>query len=374
MNVLDVQLLDFRNHACTTLEFGPGLNVLTGNNGQGKTNVLEAVSYLSLTKSFYASADAAVLRHGCEKFVVTGTFESDGGVRSTVAVQFTGDSREKNVVINGLRPESLASVIGRFPVVVLSPENSAVTFGGPVDRRRFVDLVLSQLSRPYFQDLLDYRRVLRQRNRLLQQGFGERVGGDLASWDTALALSGSRIIHRRRIFVQEFAAYIDEAYANLTAGTEQPSMEYRSFAAAGGCADPADLRRAMEEELQRTRGDDARRGATQTGPHRDEFRFLINGTSVRLYASQGQHKTLLVALKMAEFRFLRERLGERPVFLLDDVFSELDRTRAARILGLVQDLGQAVITATDTRVFGETVEWRDGNRLFEVDHGTVRAA
>jgi DNA replication and repair protein RecF len=374
MNVLEVRLRDFRNHERSALEFGPGLNVLAGDNGQGKTNILEAVSYLSLTKSFYATGDAAVLRHGCPGFLVEGILQSDDGIRSTVVVQFTGESREKTVAINGLRPESLASVIGRFPVVVLSPENNAVTFGGPSDRRRFVDLVLSQLSRPYFQDILDYRRALRQRNRLLMEGNAGRAGTALDSWDGALAIAGSRIIHRRRQFVREFLGYLDEAYAGLTGDGERPGLEYRSVTGTRGLPEQEEIRVAMEEALRGSRAEDIRRCATQVGPHRDEFRFLLNGTSVQLYASQGQHKTLLVALKIAEFRFLRERLGERPVFLLDDIFSELDGHRARRILALVMDLGQALITTTDAGMFAQTMAPGADNRLFVVDHGTVRAA
>jgi DNA replication and repair protein RecF len=373
MNVLEVRLRDFRNHEQSALTFGPALNVLAGDNGQGKTNILEAVSYLSLTKSFYATSDSAVLRHGCAEFLVEGVLQSDDGVRSTVVVRFAGESREKMVAVNGLRPESLASVIGRFPVVVLSPENNAVTFGGPSDRRKFVDLVLSQLSRPYFQDLLDYRRALRQRNRLLVEG---KAGGGAAldSWDGALAVPGSRIIHRRRQFVREFLGYLDEAYGGLTGDSERPGLEYRSVGGTSGSLEPEDIRRVMEQALRSSRTEDIRRCATQVGPHRDEFRFLLNGTSVQLYASQGQHKTLLVALKVAEFRFLRERLGERPVFLLDDVFSELDGHRARRILGLVMDLGQALITTTDAGLFAQTMAAGADNRLFVVDHGTVRAA
>jgi DNA replication and repair protein RecF len=370
MNVLEVRLRDFRNHAHSVLEFGPGLNVLAGDNGQGKTNVLEAISYLSLTKSFYAAGDAPAIRHGCGEFVVEGVLRGDGGARSAVVVQFSGERREKKVTINGLPPETLGSVIGRFPVVVLSPENNAITFGGPVERRRFVDLVLSQLSRPYFQDLLDYRRALRQRNRLLMNGDAGGSGENLDHWDAALTTSGSRIIQRRRQFVLEFMAYLEEAYGSLTGETERPALEYRSVTGAAG---QEEIRNAMEQALRRSRSDDLRRCATQVGPHRDEFRFLLNGMSMQLYASQGQHKTLLVALKVAEFRFLREQLRERPVFLLDDVFSELDSHRSEGILGLVMELGQALITTTDARIFGGLLAADAGNRLFEVDHGSVRA-
>ncbi len=373
MNVCAVRLRDFRNHHDSALEFGPGLNVLAGGNGQGKTNILEAVCYLSLTKSFYATGDGAVLRHGCPEFLVEGMLQSDEGTASSVVVRYAAAEHEKSVAINGVRPESLASVIGRFPVVVLSPEHGAVTFGGPADRRRFVDLVLAQLSRAYFQDLLDYRRTLRQRNRLLAGGEAGRGGERLDPWDAALSATGSRIIQRRRQFVAEFLAYLEEAYAGLTGEAERPALDYRSVPGTGGETDPEELRRVLEEAVHRSRAEDIRRWATQVGPHRDEFRFLLNGTSVQLYASQGQHKTLLVALKVAEFRFLRERLRERPVFLLDDVFSELDRLRSGRILAMIGDLGQAVITATDAGVFGEALAAHPGNRLFEVEHGTVRA-
>lgn len=370
MRVLTIRLRNFRNHGATDVAFGSGLNVVTGDNGQGKTNLLEAVAYLGLTKSFYASSDATVLRHGAGGFSVEGLLISDGGLQSEVEVRYAADGGGKSVLINGSRPETFASVIGRFPVVVLSPENSAVTFGGPGERRRFVDILLSQLSRPYFQDLLDYRRALRQRNRLLL----ERRESDLDSWDEALAGPGSRIILRRRAFTGEFASYIERAYTSFAGAGESPVMEYLPSPAVHDEPDAAAIRGAIEGALRRSRAQDLHRGNTGTGPHRDEFRLLINGTSVQLFASQGQHKTLLVALTVAEFRFLQDRLGEHPIVLLDDVFSELDAGRSRRILELVGGMGQVVVTATDLRSFGSFIRRGTEDRLFEVHHGTVREA
>src|SRR5512132_3733918 len=167
MLIAEVRLRNFRNHADSQLDFGQGINVLSGRNGQGKTNILEAISYLSLTKSFYASSDATAVRFGTDAFAVEGEIIAGSGLRYTVQVTYGIKEGEKVFTVNNTRPESLASVIGTFPVVILSPENNAITFGGPAARRRFVDLTLSQVSRVYLEDLLEYRKILRQRNRLL---------------------------------------------------------------------------------------------------------------------------------------------------------------------------------------------------------------
>lgn len=376
MNVLSVCVCNFRNHKQSRLDFGPGINALLGMNGQGKTNILEAISYLSLTKSFYASGDATVLRIGDEGFDIEGHIVTDAGSENRVIVTYSRETGTKEFRINGVRPDNLASVIGRFPIVILSPENSSVTFGGPGDRRKFVDLILCQLSRTYLADLLEYRRVLKQRNKLIA---GMRMEHryrteELAPWDAALVRHGSRIIARRMDFVHEFAGYVRAAYGDLVREKEEPLMEYVTLAAGLDGMGEGEVATAMAEVLEDRRTEEIRRGMSLVGPHRDEVRFQINGISVQQYASQGQHKTLLVALKVAEFFYLKERANELPIFLLDDLFSELDEQRSRHILELVGRLGQTIITATDERVFHNTVPWGTANRRFLVDNGTVRAS
>ncbi len=375
MLIAEVRLRNFRNHADTLLEFGQGINVLWGSNGQGKTNILEAISYLSLTKSFYASSDATAVRFGTGAFEVEGEIITGSGLRSTVQVSYRLETGEKIFTVNNTRPESLASVIGSFPVVVLSPENNDITFGGPAARRRFMDLTLSQVSRVYLDDVLEYRRVLRQRNRLLSDA---RATGaiDLSvmePWTVSLVQYGSRIVKRRQEFVAEFKGYIERSYRTLISSGEDPTIEYVSFGSLPDGTTVEEIALRMDAELRARGAEELRRGATIVGPHRDELRLSINGAALQQYASQGQHKTFLVALKTAEFFYLQERRGESPIFLLDDLFSELDEGRSKRILDLVAGLGQTIITTTGERVLDETAGWGDHLRRFIIENGASRA-
>ena len=375
MRIADVRLRNFRNHADTRLEFGEGINILVGRNGQGKTNILEAISYLSLTKSFYASSDATAVRFGSDMFDVEGEIVAGSGLRYAVHVRYGVSQGEKVFSVNDSRPETLASVIGNFPVVILSPENNAITFGAPAARRRFVDLTLSQVSRVYLEDLLEYRRVLRQRNRLLSEArtSGANVASALEPWTVSLVQYGSRIVKRRRDFVAEFKAYIERSYRMLVDVGEEPGLEYLGFSPLPEGATAEEIAATMQSALGERMGEEVRRGSTLVGPHRDELRLSLNGAVLQQYASQGQHKTFLVALKTAEFFYLQERKGEPPIFLLDDLFSELDEARSRRILDLVAGLGQTIITTTGERVLDEAAGWSDHLRRFIIENGTCRA-
>jgi DNA replication and repair protein RecF len=375
MIVTGIRLRNFRNHTDSSLELGEGINALLGDNGEGKTNVLEALSYLSLTKSFYAASDATVLQIGKEAFDVEGKIWSASGLMNVVRVAYSRIPAQKSYEVNGSQPPRLASVIGRFPMVILSPENGAITFGGPVERRRFVDLVLSQINPAYLEAALEYRRILKQRNRVLADARvrGAGVDGLIEPWDVSLVRHGSVIVEKRRAFVGEFAAYMERAYQDLVGEIERPGIAYVSSCLPPGAAGREEIEKFVSARLEERREEELRRGVTLVGPHRDDVEFAINGVPVPQFASQGQHKTLLVALKVAEFHFVSERSGERPMFLLDDVFSELDSRRASRILALVSGLGQTVITTTDEQAFRGSVLWEGHNRRFCVERGTCRA-
>ena len=375
MNVCSLRVRNFRNHTDSQLEFGEGINVLVGNNGQGKTNLLEAISYLSLTKSFYAAGDETVLQIGKDTFDVEGLIRTAAGGDNVVRCMYAHSERAKSFTINGAEPESLASVIGRFPVVVLSPENSAITSGGPAERRKFLDLLLSQVSRGYFEDLLEYRRVLRQRNRVLADARAQNVQRLelLEPWDEGLIRYGSRVTRRRLHLVQEVEPYVVAAYRELADVDEEPALAYSStLAGLGPETTEGEIEGLLRVGLQRRRSEEFRRGATLTGPHRDELTLILSGKTVREYASQGQHKTFLIALKLAEFFYLRERRFEAPIFLLDDVFGELDALRTGRILKLISQLGQTILTTTGEEVFHGAVRWSDYCRKFSIEHGTCR--
>lgn len=366
-----VRLKNFRNHVDSACDFGPGVNALLGDNGQGKTNVLEAISFLGLTKSFYAASDVRALQAGKDFFEIAGTIKAAAGTTHAVRIAFDRISGEKRITIDESRPETIASVIGQFPVVILSPEHNAITFGGPAERRRFLDIVLSQASRPYLRNLFEYRRVLRQRNRMLADARirGTSIPASVDAWDEGLVKYGSAICAKRAAFLQEFRGRVIDAYRELAGNEEQPDVHYRpsSTVPEGGTVEEcaAELRNSLEH----ARDEERRRGLTMVGPHRDELALAIDGLSVQQHASQGQHKTLLVALKVAEFLYMRDTLGERPMFLLDDVFSELDARRSVRILAMTSALGQTIITTTDELVFRNAVRWNDDNRKFLVERG-----
>jgi DNA replication and repair protein RecF len=369
-----IRLCNFRNHTATSIEPGNGINAFLGANGQGKTNILEAVSYLSLTKSFYASGDAEVIGIGGEGFDLEGTLLSDAGVQHQVRVTCTRVPQEKKVLVNGTPPERFAAVIGRFPVVVLSPENGSITFGAPGERRKFLDLTLSQVSSAYLEDILEYRKALRQRNRILSDNRtrGALPPGVIEPWTESLVAYGSRIAHRRAQFVAGFRSHILSAYRSIMPEAESPDIGYVCGFETGDAEDLRGYAAGLSADLAAKHSEERRRGMTLAGPHRDDLRLTINGMDVQRFASQGQHKTLLVAMKIAEYSYMRGMLDETPMFLLDDVFSELDTGRVHRILEFAGGLGQVMITTTEGTVFDRTVIWGNHNRRFSVEHGTCR--
>jgi DNA replication and repair protein RecF len=255
----------------------------------------------------------------------------------------------------------------------VSPEQNGITFGAPTERRKFLDLVIAQASRVYLQDLLEFRRILRQRNKvLLDEKLLRRDLSDVREpWDRALIETGSAIMVRRSAFLREFGPRVIRAYEIVAGGGEEPGVSYEpSFACSNGDGIEA-VQRAFEAELRSKEDEERRAGATTVGPHRDEVHLTINGTSVRKFASQGQHKTLLIALKLAEVETLKEHCGETPLLLLDDVFSELDRHRAAQLIEHLETLGQVIVTATDLRAFPRTYMWSGANGVFDVSRGSV---
>jgi DNA replication and repair protein RecF len=337
---------------------------------------LEAVGYLSLTKSFLGAADSDAVQFGEQSFEVRGVLASTRGAEHRCSVVYGGAPAEKIITINSVPAEKLSSVIGTFPVVILAPEHDAVASGGPAERRRFLDLVLSQTSRAYLEDLLEYRRVLRQRNRLLSDARQMRLSlvPALEAWDISLADYGSRLISRRQMFVRDFRPAVAESYRSVVGPGDVAEVRYLPGAVDVADGDPEVIRTAFLDLLVRRREEEIRRGSSLVGPHRDDIALIINGHSAQHFASQGERRTLLVSLKLAEYDYLRERREETPMLLLDDVFSELDAGRCSRVLGHVAGLGQVFITATDTARLDR--EWKEDRRLrrFIVEQGTCRAA
>jgi DNA replication and repair protein RecF len=376
MQVRTLRLREFRNHLDSHLQFGTGITLLLGDNGQGKTNVLEAISYLSLSKSFYAASDAQVVMLGHNMLEIQAAIADAAGRVSDVRITADALSGEKSVQVNRSELDRVSSLIGMFPAVILSPEQGGIVAGGPAERRKFLDLVLCQTSRAYLADILEYRRVLRQRNRLLLDA---RLNGtvpsrELPAWTEELVRLGSRLIHKRALFVEGVREAFTSAYGFLAGASADATVRYMTAEGIEEHMAVEVIAQQLHDAVEKRAAEERRRGATVVGPHRDDLSFAINGLAAERYASQGEQKTVLIALKLSEYDYVTMRCGETPILLLDDIFAELDRHRAARVMERLQKGGQCVITATDESLIGGRVQWDGEHRRIIVESGTCREA
>jgi len=366
-----LRLRSFRAHAESEFELAPSINLFYGPNGAGKTNVLEAVHYLCLTKSFTASRDRYAVRKGAPYFEIEGTFE---GVRqkSTEARLAYVPGEGKKMFVNGAALDRLADIVGVLPVVIFSPEDYDLTAGGPSERRRFVNNILSQAQSVYMDDLMKYRRARRQRNEVLRS-YKKRPDPPpadlLEPWTEKLVTLGSRVIHRRQQFLQEFGEYLTEAYDRIEAVAERPSIEYDTIDDLPPSATPEDVVDAFRAALDRKTKQERDRGTTLVGPQRDELIFRLDDLEVRRYGSQGQHRTFAMALKLAQYFYLNDRSDTDPLLLLDDAFGKLDARRTEVFLDLLRSdaVGQSLTTATERASFDKALDFgADAHRALSV--------
>ncbi len=371
-----VEIKNFRNHIHTFIEFSDSLNLFIGANAQGKTSILEAISYLCLTKSFNAGLDSYVLNFNAKFFEVNGKFGMENGNEINVRVVFE-DGQGKKVFLNKEQVEKFSIVVGRFPVVILSPRTKEVAYGSPEERRKFFDLAIAQISSIYADELIDYKKILKQRNKVLNAILNNEIkfeqGLDLLDvWDESLINYASRIIFKRLKFMSEFISFFKSAYLKLDE-TESVDIDYVTGLEVSAGDDVETVKEKFKMALRKSRNEEIKRGVTLIGPHRDEFIFKINSHDLRRFASQGQIKSFLVGLIIAKFFYLKEKKSETPILLLDDVFGELDSRRAERLLSIVGDVGQTFITTTDLGVTSG-IEGRFNIKKFIVKSGTVSDA
>ena len=367
-----IRITNLRNHGHTEIDCPDGTLLLLGENGAGKTTVLEAISLLCTSRSFVTHQDRGVLRREAVRFEVEGDFTSSSGARRSVCVRYDADPGRKQLEMDNAPLAAAADLIGVFPLVALSPQHRPITAGGPAERRSFIDFVISQLHHRYLLDLIAYRRILRQRNALLadHEARPADVRATLEAWDASLAEAAVRILRHRHRFVEEFLPYLEEGMQGMIGGREDVGLRYVPTMDLDVYAEDAVA--SYRSALARRVDSDLRRGSTTAGPHRDELEILLNGLDVRAQASQGQHKTILIALKLAEFRYLDARLDETPMLLLDDVFSELDDERLANVLRLVDDLGQTFITSANQATQRAFPERARRNLTLRVEAGAVQ--
>ena len=360
MYLKKLSLINFKNIREENLEFRPGINCFVGDNGAGKTNVIDAVYFLSMCKSSLAMTDGQNMRHGSDFFLLDGQYLTDEGRSESVVCAFARKGG-KTLKRNGKEYERLSDHVGLIPVVIVSPADTMLISDAADERRRYLNGFISQLDRAYLQALVRYNAVLGERNRLLKISRDEQM---LCIYDRQLVEQGG-IIHRKR---SEIAALLEPEvaryYRHLSSDREQVTLEYRS-----------ELNDTpFEELLLKSREKDFVNGFTTAGIHRDDLVLHIGGYPLRKYGSQGQQKSFLIALKLAQYALVAQAKGEKPILLLDDLFDKLDAGRVEQLIRLVSEdsFGQILITDCNPTRLRTILDKAGGEyALFTVGNGAV---
>ena len=338
MRMTGLRLRDFRGYRQTMLTPPDGVTVLVGENGAGKTNLLEAVHLCCLGKSHRTGNDGEMIRQGQETAAVQLTVEKADGRHEVGVRLFENAKRKKLVYVNGKTAPRMGELMGHATCVIFSPEDLALVKEGPQARRRFLDMLLSQRQRAYFYALQTYTSVLKQRNALLKTGDLRA----LPAWDEQLAAAAEPVVRLRREACEALNRSAGKHYFYI-GGREQETFAMRY---SGGLAESEDIRGRMLEALAANRDEDIRRQVTCFGPHRDDIELNLCGEPIKAYGSQGQMRTAALSMKLAAFDLLERAQGEPPLLLLDDVLSELDPERRRRLISRI-GRAQALMTCTD---------------------------
>jgi DNA replication and repair protein RecF len=367
MILSSINLKNFRSHKDTFLNFSDKLNFIIGGNGQGKTTVLEGIYYLCTTKSNTSKSDFEAVSFNESGFEIIGKFNDV--TESKVRVFYSSSENKKYYFKDSKLISRSADVIGKFPVVILTPSDHSITQGFPSERRKFVDSVISQASENYLRTLIDYNKTLKQRSSLLfqlKENRGKTLYDELDAWTEKLIETGSEIISYRRNFTSVFIQFIIASYNIIMGMNEVPGFKY-SFL---DNYDGDNVKNEFEKLINLKRDEELRRSSNLVGPHRDDFLFEINDLNLKTFGSQGQHKTFQVVLRFAEFFYLKQIMGVVPLFLLDDIFGELDADRSQKISEYLRELGQTFITMTDFTNISFMKRCENDNYI-NLNHGTV---
>jgi len=369
MYVSSLNLASFRNYESLHFEPSEGLNVLLGQNAQGKSAILEAVYLLATSKSHRTSRDMDMIRLGDPLARVVA--EVKRTARNDVTVEIDLSKSEKKILkINTVRHPKIGDVVGQLNAVVFSDSDIDMVRGEPSKRRRFLNLEISQIRPQYVYALGRYRRVLDQRNNLLREikaGTASKSGLDV--WDSQLAAYGAIVIARRAEFVRFLSGAAAGIYSTLTGGSEEFLVSYKANVEPGDETTEAEISERFLSALGDKRELDLARATTNTGPHRDDLTLMVNGLAAREFASQGQQRTAAIALKLAEIDLMEQTVGESPVVLLDDIMAELDESRRQRIFDSTVGRCQTIVTTTHISEIGQAVIERC--TVFDVESGTV---
>ena len=357
MHISSVELKNYRNYEYASIPFKDGINILYGDNAQGKTNILESLYVCATTKSHRGSKDKELIQFEHPEAHIR-MMVNKKGIDHKIDMHLR-KQKGKGAAIDGIPIKKSSELLGLVHMILFSPEDLSIIKNGPGERRRFLDMELCQLDKIYMNHLSNYNKVLNQRNTLLKQiSFQKDLAETLDIWDQQMVKYGVNIIKIRDTFVKELNEIISVIHEKLSGGREHLFLEY----------EPSVKIESYEEQIKRRRDQDIRILSTGIGPHRDDISFLVNGMDIRKFGSQGQQRTAALSLKLAEIELVARRIGDKPVLLLDDVLSELDGNRKNYLMESISGI-QTIITCTG---LDEFVEGRlHIDQVIKVTSGTV---
>lgn len=361
-----LSILNYKNISEAELDMSPSLNCFIGQNGMGKTNVLDAIYFMSMCKSSTTSQDQMVIQHDADFMVLQSLYEREDGTPEEI---YCGLKRgQKKQFRRSKKPyKRIAEHIGLIPIVMVSPGDQMLILGGSEERRRFMDMMISQCDLTYLESLVRYNKALQQRNTLLKME-QEPDPDLLALWEEAMAREGEQIYLTRKKYIESFIPCFQDIYSKISQGKEEVGLNYTSHGSRG----------PLLETIQRDRQKDRAVGYSLHGTHKDDIEMTLSGFPIKREGSQGQNKTYLIALKLAQFEFLKTTASKTtPILLLDDIFDKLDATRVEQIVKLVScgSYGQTFITDTNREHLDSILNSSNIDfKLFTVENGTVQAA
>lgn len=357
MRIDHIEILNFKNIAHAELSFRPKINCIVGRNGMGKSNLLEAIHYLSFVRGFRSLPERGYLRHGQTQMLLKAGYCGNGSHELSLGMV---EGKRKVLKADGKEYQRLSEHIGRFPLVVITPQDNALAAGAADERRRFMDMVISQCDEAYLSHLMKYTRALESRNRMLRSGIRDNLLFE--SVETPLCASAAAIHQIRSRWVRDLTPLFAGYYSALGGGDESSGIEYRS----------ALNEQSMPDILARNRQRDTALGFTSSGPHRDDLLLTLNGYNIRSLGSQGQMKSVTIALKLSVHGLLRQCRSVTPVLLLDDVFDKLDSTRVERLMNMVgpdSEFGQIFVTDTNREHLDRILSGVSDSQLLQADNG-----
>lgn len=357
-----ITVRDFRNVERASVEFCDGVNVLVGENAQGKTNLLESIFYASMGRSFRVASTPQLIRFGEESAEISLDFQ-DKNREQNITVRIFKD-KKRFIEKNGMRAEKLSDIVGSFRAVLFCPEHLSLIKDGPAERRAYLDMAISRLYPRYIHSLQKYNFALKQRNALIKNAFADRATFDatVELWNEQLAEEAAVISDMRSQFVSRAEKYIKKFFSEMTDGGETPKVVYKGCAglSESDYSDRQKTKAAYLELLSASYDREINAGATLFGVHKDDLDITLNGKSARIYSSQGQQRSLALSMKLAEGEICREEFGDEPVFLFDDVLSELDASRRDYLVNRMKDK-QVIITTCEPDALGGII---DGRKIF----------